>query len=402
VLQRSHHLLRETAKAHDVTLLSFIQRGHLARRFPTVERGLEEARAALSGFCRHVEFVPIPSENRSGGTYRLALKSLFTAAPYAINWLRSREFSRALQKILGAERFDLIHFDTISLAPYLRFLSGQKAVLDHHNIESHLMLRRAGQIRNPPKRLYYWLEGRKLLNYERKICPGFDAHITCSDLDSRRLEEIAPGVRAVEIPNGVDVGYFSPRPGQEQERTLVFAGGMNWFPNRTAILFFARAVWPLLKRDVPDVAMDVVGFDPPLELRELSRTDPSFRVHGFVDDVRPYLDRAAVYVCPISDGGGTKLKVLDAFAMAKATVAHPVACEGIAVNPDVDVVLASTPEEFAARIKFLFANPDARKRIGEAARNLILEKYTYDAIGKKLSRLYGDLVETGKPAAART
>lgn len=389
VLQRAYHLLRQTALAHEVTLLTFVQRGHLARRFPSVEHGLQESRAELSKFCRAVEYVPIPSEVQAGGAYRLALKSLFTPAPYALNWLLSEEFSAVLERLLREGDFDLVHFDTISLSPYLSRLSGQKTALDHHNIESHLMLRRAPQIANPAKRFYFWQEGVKLQKYESRLCPRFDINITCSDLDSERLLEIAPGAKAVSIPNGVDTAYFTPQASvPETRRSLIFAGGMNWHPNRMAVVFFVLEVWPILKREVPDVVMDLVGFQPPAEAIELSKRDPAFRVHGYVDDVRPYLDRAAVYVCPIMDGGGTKLKVLDAFAMGKAMVAHPVACEGIAIQEGVNVLLATTPAEFAARIRSLFDDDAERKRLGEAARKVVMENYTYEAIGKKLADLY--------------
>lgn len=388
VLQRSYHLLRETAKRHDVYLLAFVQRGLLARRFPTVDHGLQEAHTALSRICRDVRFVPIPSEQRAAGAHRLALGSLFSAQPYAIRWLRSMAFGQALEELLQRHRFDVVHFDTISLAPYLRFFPTTKTVLDHHNIESHLMLRRAGQGGNPLKRLYFFQEGMKLERYERKVCPLFSAHITCSELDSQRLINIAGRVAVHEIPNGVDVEYFSPTSDREEPFRLIFAGGMNWYPNRSAISFFARDVWPRLKQVVPNVSMDVVGFDPPPILHELAQRDTSFRVHGFVDDVRPYLARASVYVCPITDGGGTKLKLLDAFAMTKATVAHPVACEGIDVTPGVDVLLASTVDEYIGQIKLLLDNPAKRVEMGAAARRLILERYAYHAIGQKLSDLY--------------
>jgi glycosyltransferase involved in cell wall biosynthesis len=284
--------------------------------------------------------------------------------------------------------FDLVHFDTISLAPYRTFFPHTKGVLDHHNIESHMMLRRAVLERNWLKKFYYWQEGAKLRAYEKRVLGDFNLHITCSKLDSDRLRLIDSTVDITEIPNGVDIDFFRPGNTEKVPNSLVFAGGLRWYPNRKAMLFFANEIWPLLKRRIPTASMDVIGQSPPPPLLELAARDPSFRVHGFVDDVRDYLDRAAVYVCPITDGGGTKLKILDALAMGKPIVADPIACEGIDVIPGEHVIFAGTPEEYVDAIEKLLSEPAVRDRMSCANRQLILDHYAYTKIGENLSNLY--------------
>ena len=255
------------------------------------------------------------------------------------------------------------------------------------------MLRRAEQESNLLKKSYFLQEGYKLARYERQICHQFNLHITCSDLDSERLRRVIPGSWIDEVPNGVDVEYFFPTGCDQRPDSLVFAGGLNWYPNQQAMKFFTDEVWPRLKLRVPTVSMDVIGEAPPDFLRRLAEQDPNFKVHGFVDDVRPYLDRAAVYVCPISDGGGTKLKILDAFAMGKATVAHPVACEGIDAVPGKHVLYATTADEYVHQIESLFQTADLRMNMGISARQLILSKYSYQSIGTKLRELYRQVAQ---------
>lgn len=393
VLQRSYNLVREIAKYHDVYLLAFTQSDILRTMFPDVEQGRLEARHALQSYCKRVEFVPIPCEQTKSGKQVLALKSLFTRDPYTINWLKSDVMQRIVDEWQNEVKFDLVHFDTISLAPYKRSFPHTRSVLDHHNIESHMMMRRSALEKNWVKKFYFLQEGLKLKHYENHMLGKFDMHITCSQLDSERLRKIDPTVLAEEIPNGVDIEYFHPMETPQVTKSLVFAGGLKWYPNQKAMLYFAKEVWPLLKREIPDVSMDVIGQSPPDALVELSARDSAFRVHGFVDDVRPYLDRAAVYVCPITDGGGTKLKILDALAMGKAVVADPVACEGINVTANENVLFASSPEEYLKAIRHLLDNPDIRKKAGESARQLILEQYSYANIGKKLSHIYRQIVE---------
>lgn len=388
VLQRSYNLVKELCRYHRVTLVCFVQTDLLNAMFDSAQTGLREANDHLTQFCREVHFTPIPCDQTRYGKHLLALRSLFSRYPYTINWLRSREMERTLLEIKTGHSFDLIHFDTISLSPYLDLFADLPRVLDHHNIESHMMSRRSRQERNLLKKVYFGIEGWKLLRYEKNIGRKFRLHITCSELDSMRLARIDPSLRIEVIPNGVDIDYFYPVSYNEADRHLVFAGGLSWYPNADAMLFFAREIWPLLKNMEPDITMHVVGKSPPQELLDLSANDENFLVHGFVDDVREYISRAAVYVCPIRDGGGTRLKLLDAFAMGKATVAHPTACEGLAVTDNRNIMLARTPEEFATKIISLVRNPGLRKSLGANARANAVSNYSFAEIGKRLSDCY--------------
>lgn len=391
VLQRSYNLVREISKYHEVTLVAFNQSALMSTMFSSNIEGLIEAKEQLSMFCKRVEIQKIPSESTKKGKHILAFMSLFTATPYTINWLKSKKMSMLLGEIIMENEFDLIHFDTISLASYASLFPTHKKVLDHHNIESHMMLRRAEQENNIFKKLYFYQEGKKLLNYEKKICGQFDLHVTCSELDSQRLKKIVPGLLIDEIPNGVDVEYFYPQHENELKNQLVFAGGLNWYPNKDAMLFLSKKVWPILKEKVPNLIMNVVGKSPSSDLLELSRQDKQFKVHGFVDDVRKFISQSSVYVCPISDGGGTKLKILDAFAMGKAVVAHPVACEGIEVTENKNVLFAETAEEFADKIQCLLDNDKLRIMLGKNARELVVGSYSFQEIGQKLSLDYEKL-----------
>jgi len=387
--------VREVSRYHDVSLLAFIQRGLLASTFPDVKSGLVEARQVLSGFCSNVDFVPIPSEERPYGKLWLALSSLMQRDPSTINWLKSPAMAAAIARLDQQIHFDLVHFDTISLAPYLQVIGNCATVLDHHSIESHMMLRRVEKETSPIKKLYFWQEGIRLQSYEKRVCGKFDANITCSTLDSDRLRELIPNGSLIdEIPNGVDIEYFKPSSRPVEPNSMIFVGSLNWYPNRDAMVYFAEQIWPAIQKRVPGATMDVVGANPPKQVLALAERDQHFRVHGFVDDVRPYIEKAAVYVCPIRDGGGTRLKILDALAMGKAMVAHPIACEGIEVTENKDILLATEPDGYVAHLVRLFEDAAYRNTIGAAGRDLIVGKYSYSAIGKKLAQLFDGVVES--------
>jgi glycosyltransferase involved in cell wall biosynthesis len=153
------------------------------------------------------------------------------------------------------------------------------------------------------------------------------------------------------------------------------------------VTFIAEQLWPRLKSVWPAVQFDIVGARPPKSAVVLSKRDANFRVHGFVHDVRPLMSRATAYICPISDGGGTKLKVLDALAMGKVLIAHPIACEGIAVTPDENVLFAETPQDYIRQLARIVADSDQRGRLGGAARQLVESHYSKVAVGRRLTEL---------------
>jgi len=323
---------------------------------------------------------------------RTAFEGLLFRDCYMARWLWSDEATTVLTRLVREHHYDLAHFDVISLAPYRHLLTGIPTTLGYHNIESHMLLRRAAKDRNWLRKFYYWQEGRRLARYEHEVAHDFAGHITCSELDSARLRDLVPGIEPISIPNGVDVEYFSPLHLSTRRHSLIFVGTLTWYPNVDAVLFLLRDIWPLLKALVPDVTLDIVGAGAPASVIESAAELKGVTVHGFVPDIRPLVDSAAIFVCPIRDGGGTKLKILDAFAMAKCVVAHPIACEGIHVTDGVNVVLAESALEFAQHLASLLSDEESRARIGVAARNLATSSYAFDAIGRQLTDYLDQLV----------
>lgn len=384
-LLRSYNLLRELARYQTVDLVAFVQEPWLRTLFPSLEEGLNESRRALQEFCHSVTFLPIDRVARPLGKQRTALEALLGGSSYSTSWLISKRGRAAIRQRLAADAYDLVHFDTVGLAPYRGLAGSTPATLTHQNIESHMMLRRARTATNAVARAYFRHEGVRLRAVEQQTAAAFAAHITCSELDSIRLREIVPHVNAVVVPNGVDCEFFASAGAPTRPNSLVFVGTMNWYPNVDAMQFFLRDIWPDLKRQIPAVTLDIAGSNPPASLVQLAKSLPGVSVHGYLPDIRPMIDSAALFVCPIRDGGGTKLKILDALAMRKCVVAHPVACEGINVTPGKDVIFASAPQEFITEIRALFADPVRREAIGAAGRALVEKQYSFRAIGAQFN-----------------
>lgn len=377
VVQRSYNLIKETSKKHEIYLVAY---NHEARR------DLGVAISHLRQICREVEVIDCPVNKQE--KYRIALSSIVSSLPYTARWLSSQEFSLIIRKVIETLKIDIAHFDSIDVVEYMQEIGELPKVLNHHNIESQMMFRRFLKEKNLFKRMYFLLEALKLRRFERKVCPLFDMNLTVSELDKERLQRIIGKSRIEAIPNGVDVTYFKPSGDDIEARSLIFAGGMEWYPNREAMLFFCKKIWPLLKKRIPGVKMTIIGRSPPDYMTRISHTDPNLIVTGFVEDVRPYIRRAEVYVCPIRDGGGTKLKILDALAMGKPVVAHPVAIEGIDVETEKHVLTAETPEEFVQQITRLFQDKNLCDVLKKEGQKLVMERYDFRKIGEKLSQVY--------------
>lgn len=384
-LLRSYNLLTELARYQTVDLIAFIQEPWVRTFFPSLGEGLDESRRALQQFCRAVTFLPIDRVARPFGKQRTALEALLGGGSYSTSWLSSALGRKEIAAQLATDSYDLVHFDTVGLAPYRDLCGSKAATLTHHNIESHMMLRRSENATNAVARAYFRHESLRLRAAEKATATAFGAHITCSELDSIRLREIVPDVNAVTVPNGVDCEFFTAAGAEIRADSLAFVGTMNWYPNVDAMQFFLREVWPDLRRQVPAATMDIAGSNPPASLVQLAQSLSGVSVHGYLPDIRPMIDSAALLVCPIRDGGGTKLKILDALAMRKCVVAHPVACEGINVTPGRDVIFASTPQEFITEIRALLADPVRRAAIGAAGRALVETQYSFRAIGAQFN-----------------
>jgi glycosyltransferase involved in cell wall biosynthesis len=193
------------------------------------------------------------------------------------------------------------------------------------------------------------------------------------------LASTAPDARVVSVPTGVDVAYFSPSPAPEVENRLVFSGSMDWYPNEDAIVYFVEQILPRVRRDLPNVTLTVVGRRPSAQVKALA-AQAGVHVTGTVDDVRPYVAEASLYIVPLRVGGGTRLKIFEALAMGKAVLSTSVGAEGLNVVADQHLALADGPEPFSAAVTALLREPDRRRSLGAAGRRLVESRYSWKSV----------------------
>ena len=393
-LQRSFNLIKQLSEEFDVTLISLVQESKVISFYGDYNVGLRDIRENLAKYCSKVILVEHGGRVNSRGLMKIinSIKSLVLNVPYDVGWLKTKKYSKALQ-LLKVDEFDLVHIDTVGLYQYFENLDIPK-VLNHHNVESSMLFRRS-EHSSWLLGLYYKYQGTILGLYEEKAIRSCELNIVCSELDKHRLKKVH--MKAVEVvENGVDLEYFTRKESylsiQPEVVKMIFIGGLGWYPNKKAMIFFAKEIWPRVEKRIPNITMTVIGRGALKILDDLSRSGSKIEHLGFIDDIRKYMEDATIYVCPIYDGGGTKLKMLDAMAMGIPIVAHPVACEGIDVVDGKHVLCATTPDEFYLRIRELVHNAKLRSTLSKNGRNLVEEKYSYDIIGMKLRRFYSELL----------
>ncbi len=381
-LQRNYNLLREAAREHEVHALVFDQPASRPQGVTP-----EDCVEALSKFCASVDWVPLPTDSLQVGRYCRAISGLVTGEPYEFKWLRSKEMVGRLKRLTSRIHFDVVHADTLGLSPYVPLIPHAGAVLNHHDIESALVRRRASHESNILRRAFWSQEAAHLLAAEQRWCSAFDVNVVVSENEGQLVEASRGDSAIFVVPNGVDVQYFTPRPDPGGAR-LLFCGRLDQLANRGAITYFFKAIWPGLSGRVKHLEIDVVGKNAPTWLVELSQRDKRVHVPGFVDDVRPYFQKATVFVCPITDGGGTRLKILDALAMGMPIVSTTFAASGLMLRDGEHLLLADTPEAFVDQILNVLSNTELRRRLAQRACEIAKQTYSWDTIGRSLVAAY--------------
>lgn len=375
---RSFHIIQALAQEHKITLLAYIgsseENGYVTRLqelgirvIPVLHPGIDEGLSPTT-----------------------LLKALTSILPLTVAKYASRSFEAEL-KILLSESFDLIHCEHLHLAQYISRPSHIPLTFDAHNVETEIAWRLFKSEKNIFRKFALkWNHGR-LREYERQSLAKFDLTLAVSERDRQQIMEISKSDRVVVIENGVDTDYFNIPHGNVKGKKLVFVGSMDWWPNEQGILSFVSTTWKHILAQDEEVTLYVVGRNPSKKIRDLSGRCRGVVVTGEVTDVRPYIYDAAVYVVPLNIGGGTRLKVLEAFSMSKAVVSTSLGSEGIEYTNEHDIFIADKPKEFADKVLHLFCDPALCQQVGENARNLALQKYSWKAVGEKLKAHYRSL-----------
>lgn len=371
---RIYHLLRALRECHRVHLVAFLPSAK--------ERAYLPATEALCASVSVVERDPFWRNPH------LRLSAHFSLTPRDVLRSYSPEINRLVADSVRRKAFDVIIASTLEAAPYVLQATGVPRILEEHNFTTDWMQERYLDQGDPIRKTTAWITWQKCQRYERQLYPHFQAVTMVSERDRQAVKKIMPEYsgRLEVIPNGVDLescqlGLAPPLP-----ETIVFNGSLTYAANLEAMHWFVGQVLPLIRRKCPEVLLVITGRTEGVEPGWLLG-DASIRLTGYLEDIRPAVAGSWLAVAPLLSGGGTRLKILEAMALRTPVVATCKGAEGLVITPGADVLIADSPDDFAAECLRLMENPGLRQEIIKNARRLVEQHYGWQAIGEEFRRL---------------
>jgi glycosyltransferase involved in cell wall biosynthesis len=373
---RSASLLHYLARTRDVDVIVFRQPGDPdpAVQLPGVAPSILPA-IRLADLARRVTVIDLPPHSRrpSARAWRTASRLARRALPLVD---RFAGFGRQIDQATAGRRYGIGIVEHSWCAPYWENISKicEGTALDLHNIESVLHARCADLGRGPAA-LAHRAFRKMSLDLEREWLPRYTWVLAVSESDADEARRIAPSARALVYPNAIPA---VPPPPRAEEDVILFTGNMEYHPNVSAVRFFRREIWPLLRERWPALVWRLAGKNPGAVAR-YTAGDARIEVLGPVDNAVRELARAKIAVVPLLAASGARFKILEAWAAATAVVSTTLGAEGLAARDGEHLLLADSAPAFAEAVSHLLANSEDRQRLGMAGRRLLEKQYTWDA-----------------------
>lgn len=387
VTNRTYNVVKQLSKEFEVWLFPFFRKNHQRDR-ANREHSQNHLRLLLHQVA---EAAPIPAEHSRIRRLSDHVRSVVRRRPYTYYEYRSERYTKQIKDTLKHVTPDLVHLDSLDLHGLLPNLPGVPIACTHHSIESELLRLRAYQIPGPALRKYILHQAALVEKVERRLTPRIDLNVMMSDLDASRLRELAPKAPTTVAPNGVDTRRFRPAAASTVEAgKVVFLGPTYMFPNRDAISYMLNTIWPIVTARQASASLELIGKISVAERRRLEHLNSVVSL-GFVEDIRPHIAQAACCVAPLRVGGGTRLKILDYWALGKAVVSTSVGCEGLHATDGENILIRDDPKEFACAVLEILSNDGLRTKLEVNARKTAEGLYSWDTIGAQLRLDYSTL-----------
>lgn len=384
---KTWHVLRYLSqRGHKITLASFVRPEEL----PYID--------ALNEVCATVHAVPIHRSHVNDVRYYL--RSLVSKRPFLVERDDLSGMREVVNQVVNSEPVDVIHADQLTMTQFgfpLKLNGGKRPALvfDAHNAVwtiTERMKENAPFYLKPP----LWLETKRIKQYEGKIVSDFNATLAVAEPDRVALLEAVhassgngAGAPISVIPIAVDTQQICPVPREGNSLNILTMGTLYYPPNADGIRWFLHEVFPLVRQNIPNVTLTIVGKSPPRDFVSLAEDPQSgVTVTGFVEDLDPYFAKSSLMVIPVRAGGGMRVRILEAFARAMPVVTTTIGLEGIEAESDSDVLVKDTPTSFASAVLELLQDKDLQNKLAVNSRRLVETKYDWRVVLEELDRMY--------------
>jgi glycosyltransferase involved in cell wall biosynthesis len=373
--------MRYVSKEHEVTLMCPVR----------PNSGQEEDACRLVGeYCATVE--PVPWYKRSKVRFLPhLLRYVLGGEPIGHLIYYHEELAEALHRITATDQFDVVDVHHAYMAPYIRAIAPQskcKTILSLHNVPYVQWRRMMLSEQDKRRKLVLfrdWLfQKHATLKYIRR----YDRTVVVSELDRSILLTDAPHADIVAVPTGMNIDVITPLNKPSTLRNLVFVGSMYYGPNVDAALFLCREIFPVIKQQIPDAHLFIVGSNPPQEVLRLAAQTEGITVTGYVDSVLPYYEQSCATLVPLRAGSGIRVKILESMAWGRPVVSTSLGCEGLQVIHDENILIADAATDFAAQTLRVMTDPRLWQRIADNGRHQVEQVYDWRVVGRQLVQAF--------------
>lgn len=391
---RTYHVLRHLSERHQLTFYSYYDGAPDPAYEQELQRQLPGAIAVCTG-----------KRELSGAARGLDYAAHLSAhPPYAVSRFADANIQKRLQSWFGERRFDVAVCDFLDAAVNFPGCLNIPSVLFQHNVESEIWRRHADTTGNPVKKMLYRMEFRKMLRYERAAVCKFQHVIAVSENDRALMTKWVDPDRVTVVPTGVDLAQYHPdstTPDPNPAEPLItFVGAMDWEPNVDGVEYFCSEVWPAIKAEIPRAHFRIVGRNPDRRVQKWASESNSVQVTGRVPSVVEHLHASSVVIVPLRIGGGTRLKIYEAMATAKAVVSTTIGAEGLDVHHGHDIMLADDSRSFAQAVIMLLRDNALRRRYELAAAETAI-RHDWPAIGERFGEILKAVADRKNRSTAR-
>lgn len=331
--------------------------------------------------------------------YGEVLANQFSALPYSVSKYCLPRLVDVATAVANEKGCNLLLCDFLTMAAALRRLPLRPRMIFQHNVEAQLRKRQWETEKSVVKKWIFGSEWKRTRRIEKEVCGSFDHVIGVSEVDCELFQTDYGPCNVSVIPTGVDSAYFQPRKNPPIPGRIVFVGSMDWYPNEDGVTWFLKEVYPQIRKAVPHATFTIIGRKPSEEMARVVSGDPSVALTGRVEDVRPYISEAEAVVVPLRIGGGTRIKIPEAMAMAKAVVSTRIGAEGLPFRSGKEILIEDDPGKFAAEVVDLLQNSNRRMGIEESARDCVVRAYDWNSVVDRMEKILSEEMSKSRAGA---
>jgi len=369
---RMHTMIKLLAQRHQVSVITFIDKESELKYVPELEK-----------YCQEVVAIHRKPPYRR--------RNLLVLEPFVVSEFNSSQMGAEIHRLLSERDFDIVQIEYTQMAQYLPNTRRSCTLLTEHEVAFATHRRAFESLPSSWEKFRALMGWLMMIDYELKACRRFDKVVTLTDADRKELLSLEPKLDIEVVPMAVDSSCFTPQDMPEEPNSLVFIGYFRHSPNVHGIMRFCREILPLIRQEIPETKLFIVGSSPTDEIIRLGKMD-NVVVTGWVEDIKPYIARSSVYIAPLWLGTGMRVKILEAWAMAKPVVTTSIGSQGIDCTPGEDILIADDPQEFAAQTVRLLRDKALREKLGKNGRKQVEAKYDWRIIIRQVEEMYNEVL----------